>query len=307
LIKLNRILFLENTINMSQIKVFITGANGQLGSELQSLAEQHMNISFLFTDIDTLDITDSNAVKSFFMNYRPDYVVNCAAYTAVDKAEVDEENAFRLNASAPAILASAADELGFKLIHISTDYVFNGRTWEPYCENDSPSPNSVYGKSKHNGEEEVLKSNNAMVIRTSWLYSVYGKNFVKTIASKANKSQELRVVFDQIGSPTWANDLAKAIVDIILLGKDKFKPNIFHYSNEGVCSWYDFALEIVSFYRLKCKIIPILSCEYLVAANRPPYSVLNKNKIKETFGLGIPHWKDSLLKCLSTLDIESLL
>jgi dTDP-4-dehydrorhamnose reductase len=165
----------------------------------------------------------------------------------------------------------------------------------------------VYGSSKLKGEEEALRIVNALVIRTSWLYSVHGRNFVKTIVAKAKISPELRVVFDQIGSPTWANDLAKAIVSIVEMGKESFKPGIFHYSNEGVCSWYDFAMEILSFYGINCKIIPILSCEYPVAANRPPYSVLNKNKIKETFSMAIPHWKDSLLKCLSTLNIETIL
>ena len=286
---------------MDQIKVLITGANGQLGTEIQRLAQQHPKLNFLFTDVDTLDITDAEAVKSFFLSYKPDYLINCAAYTAVDKAEEDVENANRLNIDAPAILSAAADSEGFKLIHISTDYVFNGMTWKPYDEDDSPEPASVYGSSKYEGEKEVLKSGNAMVIRTSWLYSVYGKNFVKTIISKGGTLPELRVVYDQIGCPTWAHDLAQALVDIVEMGKNKFIPGIYHYSNEGVCSWYDFAIEIVSFYDLKCKIIPILTSEYPLAANRPPYSVFNKRKVKEVYGIRIPHWKESLLKCLTAL------
>jgi dTDP-4-dehydrorhamnose reductase len=297
---------MESKSNSTICKVLVTGANGQLGSELKELAEFYSNLNFVFTDIDSLDITNSGALKSFFRTFKPDYVINCAAYTAVDRAEEDKENAALLNAKAPMLLALAAEEHNFKLIQISTDYVFNGRTWEPYNEEHPTSPNSIYGSTKLEGEKAVLKSKNAMVIRTSWLYSSHGNNFVKTIAKKGRSASELRVVYDQVGSPTWANDLARAILDIISKGKSSFIPEVFHYSNEGVCSWYDFAKEIVSFFDLSCKIIPILSFEYPMAASRPPYSVLNKSKIKEQYKLQIPHWKDSMINCLKLIKLENL-
>jgi dTDP-4-dehydrorhamnose reductase len=287
-----------------KIKVLVAGANGQLGSELRAMAYLNSCLEFIFTDIDQLDITNESRVVSFFEDIKPHFIVNCAAYTAVDKAEEDQENAFSINATAPKILANAAKGIGARIVHISTDYVFNGRAWEPYTEESKTSPNSVYGKSKLMGEESVLETGVGMVIRTSWLYSEYGNNFLKTIATKAKTSDSLRVVYDQIGSPTWAKDLAKAIVEILLKGDEKFVPNIFHYSNEGVCSWYDFAKEIVEFFNLDCQLFPILSCEYKTLASRPPYSVLNKSKIKNTFGFSIPHWKESLHSCLERLKLE---
>jgi dTDP-4-dehydrorhamnose reductase len=285
-------------------KVLVTGANGQLGSELMALAGGYNSIEFNFTDIEQLDITNPSVVSLYVKNFSPDYIVNCAAYTAVDKAEEDELKAFEINANAPKIIADAAKEVGAMFIHVSTDYVFNGRSWEPYSEGSPTSPNSVYGKSKLKGEEYVFASGVGMVIRTSWLYSIYGNNFVKTIARKGKTAESLRVVYDQVGSPTWANDLAKAIIQIILKGKEKFVPEVFHFSNEGVCSWYDFANEIVNYYNLKCPVFPVLSCEYKTLASRPPYSVLNKAKIKNTFDISIPHWKESLHNCLANLIID---
>lgn len=292
------------TTNQTNRKILITGAKGQLGSEIKALANLYDEFTFVFTDVDDLDITDPLALKEFCNKYKPNFIVNCAAYTAVDRAEDEETLAQKLNAEAPKHLAEAARGVGAKLIHISTDYVFNGRTWEPYSEQDQTSPNSAYGLSKLKGEEFALGYDNTMVIRTSWLYSNYGNNFVKTIARKGKTSDSLRVVFDQVGTPTWGHDLAKAIVEIIIKSENSFVPGIFHYSNEGVCSWYDFALEIVSYLNINCKVVPVLSCEYQTKANRPPYSVLNKAKIKNTFGISVPHWKDSLHKCLKNIDLS---
>ncbi|PKP34614.1 MAG: dTDP-4-dehydrorhamnose reductase, partial [Bacteroidetes bacterium HGW-Bacteroidetes-15] len=233
-------------ISNNLLRILVTGSNGQLGSEIRAIAEKYPQLHFIFTDVDELDITDKNSLASFFKNSKPNFVINCAAYTAVDGAEDDKYNAFRINAEAPKLLAEASKVVGAKLIHISTDYVFNGRTWEPYTEDYPTSANSVYGESKLQGEKWVLESGNAMVIRTSWLYSNYGNNFVKTIARKGQTTDFLRVVYDQVGTPTWGHDLAKAIIDIIVQSPKNFVSEIFHYSNEGVCSWYDFAIEIVS-------------------------------------------------------------
>jgi dTDP-4-dehydrorhamnose reductase len=288
----------------TKIKVLVTGANGQLGSELQVLSHLHSAIDFVFSDIEQLDITNNSAVKEYFKSTNPNFIINCAAYTAVDRAEEDQDKAFIVNAHAPKIIANVAKEIDAKLIHISTDYVFNGNAWEPYTEESKTSPNSVYGKSKLMGEENVLETGIGMVIRTSWLYSEFGSNFLKTIASKARTSDSLRVVYDQVGSPTWANDLANVIIEILLKGREKFIPQVFHYSNEGVCSWYDFAKEIVKYLNTDCQVFPILSREYKSIANRPPYSVLNKAKIKDTYGITIPHWKESLHSCIEKLIIQ---
>jgi dTDP-4-dehydrorhamnose reductase len=288
-------------ITNHNVRVLVTGGNGQLGSELKAIESKFPNINFTFTDIDDLDITKADLVNSYFEKNRPNFIINCAAYTAVDKAESDQQLAFSINAEAPKVLSEAARTFNSKIIHISTDYVFDGRAFEPYTEIYETSPNSVYGKSKLIGELYVLESGVGMVIRTSWLYSIYGKNFVKTIAQKAITSNSLSVVYNQVGSPTWAFDLANAIMVIVEKGEQLFTPEIFHYSNEGVCSWYDFAKEIVNFYGYNCKIIPILTSEYPTAANRPPYSVLNKSKIKASFGLEIPHWRESLNNCLTYL------
>jgi dTDP-4-dehydrorhamnose reductase len=294
---------MEEISNSNELIVLVTGANGQLGSEIKAIAHNYLQLNFIFTDIDDLDITNEKALNGFFQKIQPDFIINCAAYTAVDGAEDNEKSAFLLNADAPKLLAESAKRFDAKLIHVSTDYVFNGKTWEPYAEDHPTSPDSVYGKSKLQGENWALDSGVAMVVRTSWLYSNFGNNFVKTIARKGQTVEELRVIYDQIGSPTWGHDLAKALIDIVLKNTSKFSAEVFHYSNEGVCSWYDFALEIVSFLNINCQVIPVLSSEYQTKAKRPPYSVLNKAKIKNTFGIKIPHWKDSLHKSLENMDI----
>ena len=285
------------------VKVLVTGANGQLGSELRFLALGVPDLHFTFTDAEDLDITDLELVRSFLNKNKPDFIVNCAAYTAVDKAESDKHAAYKINSDAPMYLAKSALEINAKLIHISTDYVFNGLAYSPFTENAETSPNSVYGDSKLRGEQNVLNVGNTMVVRTAWLYSEFGNNFVKTIASKAKESESLRVVYDQVGSPTWARDLAKALVSIMLKGQKYFVPEVFHYTNEGVCSWFDLATEIANYYAYSCKIFPILSSEYPTVAKRPFYSVLNKSKIKDCFGLAIPHWRESLTNCLKRLTL----
>ncbi|MFP4555617.1 MAG: dTDP-4-dehydrorhamnose reductase [Bacteroidales bacterium] len=282
-------------------KILITGAKGQLGTELMYLAERYKQLTFNFLDIDDLDITNESQVDAYVNNYKPDYIINCAAYTAVDRAEEDIENAYRVNAEAPKILAAASSTYDAKLIHVSTDYVFNGKTWKPYNEDCEVNPNSVYGKSKAQGEIAVIESGIGMVIRTSWLYSVYGKNFVKTIAKKLAEEKSLKVVFDQVGTLTWAKDLAQAILHIVLKGKENFIPEVFHYSNEGVCSWYDVAKEIADYIGQSCEIFPILSKDFKTLASRPPYSVLDKYKVKACFDVEVPYWKDSLHKCLDQL------
>jgi len=298
---LKQISFMGRNSDQPFRKILVTGANGQLGSELQLLAVNYKNFEFCFTDIETLNISNSEAVNSYLHQYQPDIIVNCAAYTAVDKAEEEREKVTLINATAPAILADSAKSIGAMLIHISTDYVFDGKSWIPYSENHKTSPNSAYGKSKLNGEIKALESGVCMVIRTSWLYSSFGNNFLKTILKKGKEQKELNVVFDQVGCPTWANDLARAILSIIEMGKNGFKPEIFHYSNEGVCSWYDFAKEIALMGDLNCKINAILSSQYKMAASRPPYSVLDKTKIKLTYGIEIPHWRESLAKCMKSI------
>ncbi len=287
--------------NTSSTKILVTGANGQLGAELQAMHLAYPQLQFVFTDFDELDITDCNAVSVFIAKHQPSFIVNCAAYTAVDKAEEEPDKAYELNALAPKYLAEAAKNINAKLIHISTDYVFDGNACEPYAENFITSPNSVYGSTKLKGEEFALSTGVAMVIRTAWLYSSYGKNFVKTIAGLAKDKHELKVVYDQIGSPTWAYDLAQAILQIVLQGVGNFKPEVFHFSNEGVCSWYDLAVEIVSYLGYSCQIIPILSAQYPTLAKRPHYSVLNKLKVKSSYNVSVPHWRKSLIKCLDLL------
>lgn len=280
-----------------QITVLVTGANGQLGRELRQLANNPHTPNFVFTDVEELDITNGHAVDAFIDELNPHFIINAAAYTAVDRAEEDADTAFLLNAVAVDHLAQSAKRVGAKLIHISTDYVFNGQGYRPYTEQDATQPQSVYGHSKLKGEENALASGVGMVIRTAWLYSAHGHNFVKTILAKSEQGN-LRVVYDQIGSPTWANDLAQVILQIIHQSQDEFRNEIFHYTNEGVCSWYDFAKEILRIKGRSCEVEAVMSSEFKTLARRPYYSVLNKHKIKRTFSLDIPHWRDSLEKCL---------
>ncbi|MBW6535026.1 MAG: dTDP-4-dehydrorhamnose reductase [Mariniphaga sp.] len=287
------------------MKILITGAYGQLGNELKELSVNYPEWQFLFTDVDSLDITNEREVEVFFLENDPDFVVNCAAYTAVDKAESDEETTRKVNALAPEILARAAKQQNAGFIHISTDYVFNGNSFLPYTENNPVQPLGVYGKTKHDGEMRSLDSNpKTIIIRTSWLYSSYGNNFVKTMLRLGKEREMLKVVFDQIGTPTFAGDLAKAILHIIKFYKDdpeKYSPGIYHFSNEGVASWYDFAKAIFELALINCKVLPVLTEEFPTAAKRPNYSVLNKSKIKATFNLEIPYWKDSLKICINKL------
>lgn len=288
------------------MKILVTGAYGQLGSELKEIEMQYPNYHFLFTDVDSLDITSKIAVESFFDKNKPDYVINCAAYTAVDRAEIEPKFAEKVNALAPKILGEFSKKNDAKLIHVSTDYVFSGDANQPYSETDAVNPQGVYGKTKLQGELNCMRENpNSVVIRTSWLYSEFGNNFVKTMLRLGNERDNLNVVFDQVGTPTYAADLAKVILSIIQVSEkepSQFISGIYHYSNEGVTSWYDFAKAIFEFENTQCKVKPVLSDQFPTPAKRPHFSVLNKLKIKNNFGIEIPYWKDSLKVCLDKIE-----
>ena len=285
-------------------KILVTGSNGQLGNELRKTSAQYPGFEIIFTDLPELDITDQYATDDFFKNQKPDFLINCAAYTAVDKAESEPEKADQINAKATALLAAGAARYNFKLVHISTDYVFNGQHYKPYTEDDATSPQSAYGRSKLAGEEAIRQSGaHSLILRTSWLYSAYGHNFVKTILRLAKERSEIKVVFDQVGTPTWAADLARCILSMI----DKPQPercSIYHYSNEGVCSWYDFAQTIIKTEGLNCRVLPVRSKEFPTPAPRPAFSVLDKSKIKKDFSVQIPWWQESLRKCLKRVNNE---
>ncbi len=284
------------------INILITGSNGQLGSELKKLEGLFQNSSIDFTDVDVLDITDLKAISNFCSRKQYRYIINCAAYTAVDKAESETDLARKINVDAVRNLVEAAKINSSFLIHVSTDYVFAGKNYLPYKEDDPISPQSVYGTTKADGEAEALKYEHSCIIRTSWLYSSFGNNFVKTILRLSKEREKLTVIFDQIGTPTYAGDLAKAIISIVNYQEaNSAKPGIYHFSNEGVCSWYDFALEIAQLSGAKAKILPIETKDYPSPTQRPFYSVLNKSKIKNTFGIEIPHWKESLQICLKEI------
>ena len=275
------------------MKYLVVGSNGQLGSELRARLSSEAD----YKDHSSLDITNETAVEKFFKENSYDTVVNCAAYTAVDKAEDDKEAADRVNRVGPALLA----KYGRNIIHISTDYVFDGTAHTPYCETDHTNPQSVYGSTKLAGEIAVLhEAQTAAIIRTSWLYSAHGNNFLKTMRRLGAERESLGVIFDQIGTPTYAGDLADAIVSILPQMKNVNK-EIYHFSNEGVSSWYDFAVAIMELSNIKCKIEPIETKQYVTRAIRPPFSVLNKSKIKNEFGISIPHWMDGLRRCIGTL------
>jgi len=280
------------------VKVLVTGANGQLGSEIRKISDLFPEIEFAFTDVGELDITDPRKVADYLAIFKPQFLINCAAYTAVDKAETDIETATLLNATAVGILAEQSVGIACKMIHVSTDYVFNGKGPRPYKEDDQVDPQSAYGKTKLEGEILCQKFNSeSLIIRTSWLYSAFGNNFVKTMVRLGGEKTELGVIADQIGSPTNAADLAQAILTIISSVEKDNKPfvsGIYHYSNEGVASWYDFTKAIFEIAAINCFVKPIASEDYPSPVQRPPYSVMNKSKIKLIFGLQIPHWRDSL-------------
>jgi dTDP-4-dehydrorhamnose reductase len=285
------------------MNILITGCKGQLGSEIQRLAEDidPEEFQFIFTDKDELDITDRNAVYDFVERNNIGTIVNCAAYTAVDKAEADAELCELLNQAAPTYLAEAIDSMGGSMIQISTDYVFDGTNHRPYTEDDLTNPQGVYGRTKLAGEEGVIRSCvGAMVIRTAWLYSSFGNNFVKTMLRLGKEREALGVVADQTGTPTYARDLAMAIIEILRQG---IIPGVYHYSNEGTTSWYDFTKAIHRIAGINtCSVKPIHTEDYPTPAKRPHYSVLDKTKIKSSFNISIPWWEDSLKECLKELN-----
>ena len=284
------------------MKILVTGANGQLGSELRERSVDFPDWKFLFTDIDSLDITDAKMVQAYFKDEHPDFIINCAAYTAVDKAENDPVLAEKINSQAPGLLAREARRLHSGVIHISTDYVYSGESFVPYVETDPVGPATVYGKTKLEGERSCLVENpDSVILRTSWLYSFYGNNFVKKMLQLGEANRHVKVVFDQTGTPTWASDLAGAVIAItekFAGDRQYFIPGIYNFSNEGVASWYDFAKAVFEIAGKDCDVLPVLSSEFSTSAKRPFYTVLNKLKIKATFGFDIPYWKDSLKKCL---------
>ena len=282
------------------MRILITGCNGQLGNEMQLLEKENPQHTYFNTDVAELDITDQTAIEAFVEAHQIDGIVNCAAYTAVDKAEDNEALCQKLNAEAPAYLAHAVDQRGGWMIQISTDYVFDGTQHTPYVEDDDTCPNSVYGKTKLVGELNVQKlCKQSMIIRTAWLYSTFGNNFVKTMIRLGQEKPELGVIFDQIGTPTYARDLAAAIFTAINKG---VVPGVYHFSNEGVISWYDFTKAI---HRLAgittCHVRPLHTAEYPTPANRPHYSVLDKTKIKQTYQMEVPYWEESLRECIEKL------
>ncbi len=281
--------------------ILVTGSNGQLGSEIKAISSNY-SYNFFFTDRNNIDITSKDNIKEFCKTNNINVIINCAAYTTVDKAESDEINADLINRKAVKKLALVSKELNIKLIHISTDYVFDGRNFKPYCEEFQTNPQGIYGKTKLNGENEMRDINpkNSIIIRTSWVYSSFGNNFVKTMLWLGREKESLGVIFDQVGTPTYARDLAKVILDIIPQIQNE-KVEIYNYSNEGVLSWYDFAKEIMRMAKLNCKINPIETFQYPTPAKRPYFSLLNKSKIKSTFNIEIPYWKDSLDECLKLI------
>ena len=282
------------------MNILITGCNGQLGNELQLLEAKYQQHTFFNTDVNELDITNQLAVDDYVFRNKIDCVINCAAYTAVDKAEEQKELCTTLNTVAPSYLAAAVEKRGGCMIQISTDYVFDGTHSTPYVETDTPAPNSVYGCTKLAGELGVTKfCKKSIVIRTAWLYSTFGNNFVKTMLRLGRERKELGVVADQIGSPTYAADLAAAIMTIVEKG---VKPGVYHYTNEGVASWYDFTKAIHRMAGIKdCNVKPIHTSDYPTAATRPAYSVLDKKKITDDYQLTIPHWEEALQRCMDSL------
>ncbi len=282
------------------MKLLITGAYGQLGNEMRVALQRYQQLQPIFTDVDTLDICNRDAIEALVAKEQPDFIVNCAAYTAVDKAEDDEALCNKINCDAVRNLGVVAQAHGVRMVHVSTDYVFDGLGHVPYTEDMPVAPNTVYGKTKLAGERALLGvCPDAVIVRTAWLYSGFGNNFVKTMLRLGSERDSLKVVFDQIGTPTYAADLAEAILKIVTA--ERFVPGIFHFTNEGVCSWYDFTTMIFCLAGIDCPVSPIESKDYTYRTPRPFYSVLNKAKIKSTYGITIPYWVDGLERCLKVL------
>ena len=282
------------------MNILITGCNGQLGNEIQKLEKVNPQHTFFNTDVAELDITNQLAIDQFIQENKIDGIINCAAYTAVDKAESNKLLCTALNAEAPAYLAMSIEKRGGWLVQVSTDYVFDGTKHTPYVETDTPCPDSVYGSTKLAGEIAVQKlCKKTMIIRTAWLYSTFGNNFVKTMIKLGKEKSELGVIFDQIGTPTYARDLAVAIMTAVNKG---IVPGTYHFSNEGVISWYDFTKAIHRIAGINgCHVKPLHTAEYPTPANRPHYSVLDKTKIKDTYGIEVPYWEESLQECITEL------
>lgn len=284
------------------MKVLVTGANGQLGSEIKELSVNFPNHQYFFEGSEGLNITDAQQVETYIESNQIDVVINCAAYTQVDKAESEEIAAEKVNADGVKNISQALAKKRGRMIHISTDYVFNGKNYVPYKEDDPIEPIGVYGRTKRQGEEFFLSSGvEGAIIRTAWVYSSYGNNFVKTMMRLGQEREQLNVIFDQVGSPTYARDLAEVCLKMLDLDF-KGKQQIYNYSNEGVVSWYDFAKSIMEIGNINCSIFPIETKEYPTPAKRPNYSLLNKAKIKKDLGIEIPYWKDSLKKCIKELE-----
>nr|WP_321410805.1 dTDP-4-dehydrorhamnose reductase [uncultured Carboxylicivirga sp.] len=287
-------------------KILVIGSEGQLGSELKLLHTLFDKAEFTFTTIESLDVTNQTELAKQITSDSYSYIINCTAYTAVDNAESDQVLADQINHLALKTIGESSSEIGARVIHVSTDYVFDGTNYKPYTENDITSPNSVYGKTKLAGEIALMNANkNSIILRTSWLYSMFGNNFVKTMLKLGQERSDLNVIFDQVGTPTFARDLAKVILHII--EKDinfeiSFQSGIYHYSNEGVCSWFDFTRTIHEIANITCNVKPIESKDYPTAAPRPHYSVLNKSKIKTVYNVDIPYWKDSLKECIAHIN-----
>jgi len=280
-------------------RIFVTGANGQLGSAIKKISETYQDLEIIYADLPEFDLTREEMTRKYINRVKPVFIINCAAFTAVDEAESQREAAFLVNAEGVKILSDLSAANDIKLFHISTDYVFDGMNFKPYTEEDIPNPQTLYGKSKLKGEEYLQGNNNSLIIRTSWLYSGMEQSFPSKILRIAKDKKEIKVIYDQTGTPTFSEDLAGVIlyiIDGVIKSKIKYIPGIFHYSNEGITSWYDFAKEIIDKEGIKCKVIPVESNEFPVRTKRPHYSVLSKRKIKSIYGIEIPHWKDSLKK-----------
>ena len=280
--------------------ILITGSHGQLGNEMQQAAKHFPAFKFIYTDVEDLDICDKVALETFVKANDVNVIVNCAAYTAVDKAEDDVDLCYKINAEAVRNIGEVAHQNGLKVVHVSTDYVFDGTNYVPYSEDQAVSPNTVYGKSKLAGEQALMETcEQAVIIRTAWLYSSFGNNFVKTMIRLGKEKDFIPVIFDQIGTPTYAADLADTILKI--LSHETFVPGLYHFSDEGVCSWYDFTKTIHRIAGITCDVRPIETKDYPARTPRPHYSVLNKAKIKSIYGIIIPHWEESLERCIGLL------